>query len=82
MHIITHYMCMWACAPTWTSLYISGAQTWYMLKVWWRSDFIWPCYGYMKKVINKQMDKQMDNVPNLYKDVNEIWSWSLQYQAN
>ena len=34
-----------------------------MLKVWWSSDFIWTCYGYMKKVLlllhaDKQTNKQ------------------------
>ena len=36
--------CMHACAHGWTFLIYSGDQSWNMLKVSWRSDFIWLRY--------------------------------------
>ena len=43
-----------------------------MLKVWWSSDFIWTCYGYMKKVLLLwHADKQTQL--NFIIDTRGIW---------
>ena len=59
VHVFTPCECTWACAPTWTTLKCLGDQTWYMLKVWWRSEFNWLSYGYAKKC-DGLMDKGTD----------------------